>query len=208
MRFFSSLTNLLRNRTLTSRYPSRATVQLESVWKTPQVRWTATRQPYADPLTIYNGNAVMNGETNEMRREYREWAFREPSTKAALLTKILNVASLDPQVTPENKRDTQDVAAAKWVDYAINRSSGGWGELVRYILMPGAIDGYSVNEPIWDEVDEFHKDYKGYWTVKRFAMQDTHHMRFALDEYRQVIGIRPMTGLTGWVDVPPDNFLV
>lgn len=210
MRILQSLASLISgtNRVATSRYPSHATPQLASAWKAPQVRWTAVRQPYADPLTIYNGNAIMNGETEEMRREYREWAFREPSTKAALLTKCLSVASLDPQLTPANKSKALDKAAAKWVDYSISRAAGGWGELVRYILMPGAIDGYSVNEPVWDEIDQHNEDYPGFWTVKRFAMIDTHHMRFSLDEYRQVIGVRPMTGLSGWVDLPPENFLI
>lgn len=210
MGILSSLNSILSGsiRVLSSKYPSAATPQLRSQWKQPLVKWTATQQPYTSPLSIYGGNYQLNGETYEMRREYREWAFREPSTKASLLTKCNAVASLDPQLIPDDKKDARDKEAAKFVDWAVSRAAGGWGGLIQNMLLPATIDGFSVLEPIYDEVDASHGKYARNWTVKRFAMTDTESIRFKLDEYRQVIGVRPMTGLTGYIELPPESFLI
>lgn len=206
---FGSIKSLVAGsrRVALSRYPSSRTPELKQAWSQPQFKWTATPQPYTSPLSIYQGNNWLNGETNEMRREYRVWAFREPSVKAALITKCNAVASLDPQWIADDKQDAQDLAAAKWCDWAVSRAEGGHGKLLNDMLVGGTMDGYSVQEPVRTEVED-HKKYKGWWTVGRFAQIDTENLRFRLDQYRQVVGVRPMTPLSGFTELPPEDFLI
>lgn len=197
-----------RNRVAISTYPSANTPELERAWKQPQFRYNWMSQPYTDPLTMPGGNSVLNGETWEMRREYREWAFREPTTKAALLTKCFAVASLDPLMNPDDEDDARSNEVAEWALWSLMHAFGGVGGLVQNMLLPGTFDGFSMNEPVWDEVKDGMK-YRGFWTPKRYHMVDTEHIRFALDPYRQVIGVRPMTGLTGgWTELPPEDFII
>lgn len=216
MRLFDGTSRLFlkRNRSLFSGYPSARTPQLKEAWSTPEVKFTATVQPYAAPLSMYGGNAILNGETYEMRREYRDWSFREPTVKSALLTSCIAVAALDPQLTADNPRDQRDKEVADWVDWSVKSAHGGWGGLIQSMLLPARIDGFSLLEKCWGEVgDELNKipnsqKYRKFWTCHRFAMMDTEHIRFKLDEYRQVIGVRPMTGLSGYQELPPDTFLI
>lgn len=221
MHLFDSFTGLFkaRNRVALSKYPSKATADLRNAWKQPLTKYTATIQPHTSPLTMYGGNSYLNGETWEMRREYREWSFREPAVKAALLTKCLAVASLDASFRPDDPNNPQDVEAAAWVEWALSHAAGGIGGLIQSLLLPGLIDGYSMLEPVWDEVEGKEyisptvgepggRKYAGFWTVSRFAQIDTEHIRFKLDEYRQVIGVRPMTGLTGYIELPAEDYLI
>jgi Protein of unknown function (DUF935) len=198
---------LTRNRTIISRYPSARTPELKEAWQTPEIRFTATMQPYVSPLSMFGGNVILNGETLQMRQQYREWAFREPKTKAALLTKCLAVCALDPQVVPENSKDKRDKEVARWVDYALTRIDGGYMELFKNLLLPGLIDGFSLNEPVWDEYDRPGHEYHKFWRPSRIAMIDTEYVKFKIDPYRQIVGVRPMTGLAGYQEIPIETFL-
>jgi hypothetical protein len=164
-------------RRLWSNAPTSTTPEADLAWQQRQFRYYATNQPFASPLSMVKGN--LTGETWEMRQAYREWAFKEPALKASLLTKCLAVAQLSPQVMPASRRPN-DKAAAKWVDWAVANSEGGWPGLILNMLLPALIDGFSVNEKVWGHVDE-HGDYYRRWTLKQAASLDTRDIRFRLD---------------------------
>jgi hypothetical protein len=205
---FSKLFLEENRRTLTG-HPTSVTPEFEDAWKRRTVKTYAVNQPYASPLTAYHGSARLTGETREMRAEYREWAFREPTTKAAVMTKCLATSSLDPQLIANDPNDRMDKEAAQWVDWALTRAVGGVGGLIQSMTLPALIDGFSVLEKCYNTIDESGGKYKDFWSIEKYAMCDTEQLRFKLDPYRQIIGIRPMTGLlAGWEELNPGDFVM
>lgn len=102
--------------------------------------------PYFDDRT---------GETSGMRQEYRRM-LANPVIKPSLFGKILNVAALDLQVHPPkskgvNRQSTgRDRNIADFMSWNLNeRLKGGVPELIWNVLLGGCIDGYSINQPVW-----------------------------------------------------------
>lgn len=188
-------------------YPSSITPEIERAWLREEVRAYATLQPFASPLTTPDGG-FSAGETWEMRRGYREMAMREPAVKAALLTKCMAVASLDPQVMASNKRSPEDKAAARWVDHSIRCSEGGWPGLIMDMLLPSLIDGWSVLEPVWMKVDPLAEEYAGYWSIAQAKSKDTEFIRFRLDQYRNVMALQAMNAGQGGRPFDPRDFII
>jgi hypothetical protein len=188
-------------------FPSSITPESERAWLAEQIRVYATLQPYSSPLTTPTGGFGA-GETWEMRRGYREAAMREPSVKAALLTKVLAVASLDPVVKPANKRRPKDREVRQFVDYAITHARGGWPGLIFDILFPSLVDGYSVTEPVWGHVDELALDYGGAWTITEVKSKDTEFIRFRLDTFRNITAVQAMNAGQGGMPFDPRDFLI
>src|SRR5262245_60969790 len=93
-------------RRLFTKAPTSRTPESDVAWQERQFRYHATPTWYAGPLTLPRTN--LTGETWEMRQGYRQWAFAEPAAKAALLTKCMAVAQLDPQYKALDKRNRWD----------------------------------------------------------------------------------------------------
>lgn len=203
--FFSGALTYARRR-LTG-YPSSITPAIERAWLQEEIRAYATLQMYASPLTTDDAG-LSAGETWEMRRGYRTMSMREPSVKSALLTKCMAVASLDPQVMPANAKSTEDKEVARWVDWSISHSDGGWPGTIMDILLPSLIDGWSVTEPVWDKVDAISDQYAGQWKPSIFKSKDTEFIRFRLDQYRNVLAVQAMNAGQGGRPFDPRDFII
>lgn len=90
------------------------------------------------------------GETQAMRQMYRRMIAWAP-VKAALQNKIFGVAALKLQIHPADKRNDLDQKIAEGVRWnLIRRLKGSIPALVWKILSAACVDGYSVNEKIWN----------------------------------------------------------
>lgn len=187
--------------------PTSITAEAEIAWLKEEVKVYATKQPFAGPLTTDDGG-LSAGETWEMRRAYRNMALREPSVKSALLSKCLAVSQLKPVVMPASKRRPLDREAARWCDYSVSQSAGGWSELIQNILFPGLVDGFSVNEKVFDKLPLTHPDYPLFWTFKAAKNKDSRGVRFRLDEFRNVTAVQSMTGAQGGMMIDPGEFIL
>lgn len=145
--------------------------------------WT---QYYAGPLSHRQDN--LTGETWEVRRAYRTM-LKEPAVSTPLRALTMAVASLDPQVIPEDAADPRQKAAAAFVDWSIARGKGGWPRLLMNLLLPGQVDGFAVCEKVLGTVDPGHPKYPGYTTLLAAKSKDTEHLRFRLDEFKTVTGV-------------------
>lgn len=204
-RIFSGVKSAARR--LWTGFPSSISPEADRAWVTEQVRVYATLQPYSSPLSTPTGG-FGSGETWEMRRGYREMSMREPAVKSALLTKVMAVASLDAVMKPANKRRPEDREAARFADYAITTSRGGYPKLIFDTLMPSLVDGFSITEPLWTHVDDQAADYAGDWTLKEVKSKDTEFIRLKLDTYRNIKAIQAMNAGQGGAPFDPRDFLV
>lgn len=187
-------------------YPSNATPELHNAWLGEQVRAYATPQPYAGPLTSAADN--WSGETWEMREGYRKFAFKEPAVKSALMTKILAVSQLDLVVTPDDKADKQARRVAQFVKWAIQKSKGGCPDLVQKIGLHALIDGFSVTEKVLDVVPLESPRYAGFWTLKEGKTKESRGIRFRLDPFKNVVGVRSMIAAQGGAEFAPEDFII
>jgi hypothetical protein len=187
-------------------YPTSVTPEDHNAWVSEQIRAYATPQPYASPLLSASDN--FTGETWEMREGYRRFALKEPSVKASLLTKILAVAQLDLIVKPYGKGTKTDREIAQWVKFSVNSSDGGSAGLVQKIGLHSAIDGFSVTEKVLDTIPMEAPDYSGNWTLLKGKVKDTRGIRFKLDVFKNVTGVRSMIAAQGGMDFSPKDFLI
>lgn len=171
--------------------PSSVTHDAHVAWLQEQLRASATPSLYAGPLT---GDANLTGETWEIRRAYR-LMLKEPAVYTPLLSRTLAVASLDPQVLPEDKDDPVQRDAAKFLDWSVRNSRGGWLGVLFNTLFPGQMDGFSLCEKTWAVVPGDHPKWADRWTLAALRSKDTEHVQFDLDVYRNVSCIR--SGISG-----------
>jgi hypothetical protein len=140
--------------------------------------------PYRGPGDLDNyGN-----ETSEMRRQYREFARKEPAVVAAVLGKCASAAALDVSVKPSDESSEIDKKAAEFVRFAVGHCPGGWSGLVMKILEPAVVDGFSITEKVLGGVQNNHQ-WGGYWGLAKAASKDTFHLKLQLDVYRNVTGV-------------------
>ena len=144
--------------------------------------------PFRGPHDLDN----WTGETWEIRRAYRALLLKEPAVKAALKSKVAAVASLTPQVLPEDKTSPKDRAAARFVDWAISRSHGGWPGVVRAVAAGALIDGFSLCEKVLAPVTA--RAWPGFWGLDELAPLDTRYVRLDVDPYKRVTAVRYVKG--------------
>ena len=160
-------------------------------------------------MRTYNGPSFqqwyrsdnITDETDEMRRAYR-LALAEPTVKAAVIGKVLNVASLDLRVIPANKRNARDNEIADFVKSSLQGCRGGVPKIVWNIAAPGLIDGWSLNEPVWTTGDQ--GKLRNRWTLADFKMKDTKFVRPITDEFRNVVAFQAMQHNNGMLLDPKD----
>lgn len=126
------------------------------------------------------------GETEVMRRRYREQYGTSPVTRAAIRGKADALSCLEVTVLPGNKDDKRSAMAAEWLDYTVQRSPRGWRGIIDSIWTPASIDGYSLCEKKLEP-----QRWKGRfcWGLAHVRSLDTALLRLQLDVYRNVVGI-------------------
>lgn len=195
-----------QTRRLRTGYPTSITAEDHNSWLSEQIRAYATPQPYAAPLTSSGDN--WTGETWEIREGYRRYALKEPSVKAALLTKILAVAQLDLVVTPYDNANRHDREIAQWVKWSVTRVKGGIAGLIWNIGFHALVDGFSVTEKVIDVIPDDSPKYAGFWTMAQAKTKDSRGIRFRLDTFKNVVGVRSMVAAQGGQDFSPADFIV
>lgn len=185
--------------------PSSVTPDAHAAWLNEQVRAYATPQPYASPLS---GTDNLTGETAEMREAYRR-ILKEPAVYSQLAARTFAVCSRTPQVLPDDKADPTHKAAARWVDWAVRRSKGGWVHLLMAMAFPGQFDGFSLTEKVFGVVgpDES-AEYAGFWTLRAAKSKDTKYVRFKLDTFKNVVGVQAMAAGQGGRAFDPADFIL
>lgn len=206
--FWSSLTYPVRApytglRRLLTGGPSSVTNDVHSAWLAEQLRASATAHLYAGPLS---GDTNLTGETWEIRQAYRRM-IKEPAVYTPLLSRTLAVASLDPQVLPEDKDDPIHRASAKFLDWSVKSSKGGWLSVLFNLLFPGQMDGFSLCEKTWRVVPGDHPRYANRWTLAALKSKDTEHVQFDLDVFRNVSAIRSGIGGQAGTRFDPGDFV-
>lgn len=183
--------------------PSSATNDAHVAWLQEQLRASATASLYAGP-----GTAGLNltGETWEIRQAYRRM-LKEPAVYTPLLSRTLAVASLDPQVLPEDKDDPVHREAAKFLDWSVRNSHGGWLSVLFNMLFPGQMDGFSLCEKVWAVVPGEHPRWANRWTLAALKGKDTEHVQFDLDRFRNVSAIRSGIGGQAGQRFDPGDFV-
>ena len=154
--------------------------------------------PFRGPHDLDN----WTGETWEIRRAYRSLLLKEAAVKAALKSKVAAVASLAPQVLPEDKASPRDRAAARFVDWAVARSHGGWPGVVRAIAAGALIDGFSVCEKVLAPTTA--GQWPGFWGLEELAPLDTRYIRLDVDPYKRVTAVRYVRGQASQAFDPRD----
>lgn len=145
----------------------------------------------------------LTGETQEIRAAYREM-LREPTVKAALLTKVLAVAALDTQVHPPDKNNSAHRAQADFVRHNLKRISPH--RVARTLLLPALIDGWSLSEKVW-EVEKDDPQWKDRWVWKSWRSKDIANIQLGTDAYRNVEAIRGTNYNAGRL-FDPDDFVI
>lgn len=127
-------------------------------------------------------------ESDEMRRLYREYHRTEPAIRAAIVSKVSSVAALDVSVIPHPRRHRIDKDAAAFVKWTIDNTIHGWPGLIRRMIEPALVDGFSVSEVVLRSInnDPVHN---GKWGLQHVKSRDTDRLRLQIDSYRNVVGV-------------------
>ena len=149
-----------------------------------QIRAVSIPQPYSQPGDPDN----YGQESDEMRTAYRKFHRAEPAVKSAIEGVVNCVADLDVSVMPDDEDNKDDQRAAEFLQWTVERSLDGWDGLIKKVLTPGLVDGWSATEPVFHPTTEGRK-FGGLWGYRRGANKDTDNLRLRLDAYHNVIGI-------------------
>lgn len=146
------------------------------------------------------------GETPEMRRAYR-LMLADPNIKAAILSKLFGVMSLDLTVSPARKKDARDGAIADFVRWNLaNAMHEGMAGLIWDILSGALIDGISICEPVWELEDD--GKYRGKRYLRRLKALDVGNAVVPIiDEHRNIVAIRGLQYNAG-EEWDPDEFVI
>lgn len=145
----------------------------------------------------------LTDETAAIRQGYRR-ALREPTVKAALLGKVINVAALDLNIIPPNRKNPRDLMIKDFVKTALSKQQGGVPRMVWNIGAHGLMDGWSLNEKVWRVGTQ--GPLKNKWTLAALKAKDTNYIQPHIDQFRNVIGFRAMQANAGSI-YPPEDFV-
>lgn len=127
-------------------------------------------------------------ETPQIRRVYREM-MKSAVVKAALLSKVINVASQDLQVHPAEDTE-RDRAAADFARRAVLSCQGGMRKIAETLLLPLLIDGHVVAEKGLELSQRGPTRGKVvYKHLKAKDTQDAPAVQLVTDEFRNVTGV-------------------
>lgn len=145
-----------------------------------------------------------SGELPEMRRAYRELSLREPTLLAAIEGKVDAIASTDVSVIPANKSRPNDVKAAAFCQRAVEETRDGWDGLLRAVLHPAYLDGWSVIEPHFE--GGYDPEIGPCIVPRYFRSLDTTWLRLQLDPFREIKGVVSL--VAGQEVFAPSMFLI
>jgi hypothetical protein len=162
-----------------------------------EVRADWVQTPFRGP-TDYDNLTI---ESQEKRDEYRSLMLKEPAVSTAYWSLIASVMSLPPTIQAENPDDPRSVAVANACKDWIGEVEGGWPRLIRDIGAGALLDGFSVNELIFDFPE------RGRWAapecrslvLKDISPLDTRWIRFDVDQFKRVTGVRATRANAGEV---------
>lgn len=154
-----------------------------------------TLMPYIDDRT---------GETAEMRQAYKQM-LRDDAVKAALMSKVLAVASLDLSVEPDNEDDPREREVAEFVKWAIQHVQGGFSRLAHNLILHKLIDGYSASQIVPYVIPE--GKYANKIGLNQIKPKPTNTYNFGLDEFGDVEAVIGM-GLNAGEVYDPSNFVI
>ena len=120
-----------------------------------QIRADPTAFPYVGPLDLDNYGA----ETDEMRAAYLKYHRTAPAARAAIEGLVASVADMDVVVLPEDEDAPADQKVAEFVNWTVENSPHGWDGLIRKVLLPAFLLGYSVTETVLRGTD--HREWGG-----------------------------------------------
>lgn len=132
--------------------------------------------PYIDTYTQ---------ETEAIRQMYPVM-LRDSTVKAALFSKLFNVASLDLDVQPDGDGPRAKKVAG-WVRWALLHSRGGIRGLVENTVFPAALNGFGLAEKVWGYVE--HGEYRGNVGLAALKSKDPKIFRLGEDQYRNLGGV-------------------
>src|SRR5262245_1823374 len=129
--------------------------------------------------------------TDAQRYQALERMMADDAVKAAFLTKLFSVSSLDWQMHPATPDDPRSRQVADFHLYNLQRSRGGTRALVEALLFPGLVRGYSVCEL---KVREQPEQYPP-WAGKRCLaeVKSKPHVYLEEDPYGNVVALMAST---------------
>ncbi|HEY1189404.1 MAG TPA: DUF935 family protein, partial [Gemmata sp.] len=138
--------------------------------------------PYQGPLELDR----YGSETPEMRHRFRTLYRTSPVLRSAVRGKADDICCLQPTLMPADKDDALSALAAKFVDWTVTASPGGWAGLLDTVYTAASIDGWSVSEKtlrpaVWKG--------RPVWGLAQVRGIDTTHLRLQLDPYLNVVGV-------------------
>lgn len=150
--------------------------KVPSLWGVAGKAWFL---PYLDTYT---------GETQTIRSAYR-LMWKDPTVKAALLSKIFAVSSLELQVHPDGPGPLAKKVAT-FVNYAIRQAAGGVSRIVESILLGGLPEGHVLAEKVYRHYDD--GEYRGQIGLQGLYDKDPETYRLETDEYRRITRVTPL----------------
>jgi hypothetical protein len=151
--------------------------------------------PYYDPRA---------GVTPALRASFK-LMMRHPVVKAAALTKVWSVASLDWDVKPADPTNRADQDCKDFTKHCIDRLDGGMPKLVETILLPMLIDGYQAAEKVRD-VEQSEPRWRGKVVYAAVKSKPTELYDLVVDAYANVTGVEGC-GPNRGADWPIEDFV-
>lgn len=160
-------------------------------------------------MTTYYRGALdkdnFTNENNQKRDEYLSLMLKEPAVSTAYWSLIASVMSLPLKAHAEDPDNPTEVYWANFVSDAIAACKGGVPRVVRDLAAGGLLFGFGVNELVFDYPE------RGKWRQKLVLADlgplDSRYIRFDLDPYKRVVGVRGMKANSGQV-FGPDRFAI
>lgn len=130
-------------------------------------------------------------ETPEMRSEYLKMFLKEPSIKAAMMTKYISVVASKMSIIPASE-DPMDKEASKWINNVLMSQRGGIRKMGENLLLFALCSGHSLNEKIYhvEHKRQFaHLFPHGYIGLKQLKVKKPEDYRLEVDQFRNIRGV-------------------
>ncbi len=143
-------------------------------------------QVFSPPYQGPNDLDPYSGEAPEVRADYMIQYLTSPVLRAAIRGKADDICCLEPTMMPADKDDELSAMAAKFVDWTVRLSPGGWPGLIDTVYTPGSLLGFSVSEKRLKETEWKGRKVLGLSHVRGL---DPAHLKLRLDVYFNVVQI-------------------
>lgn len=158
--------------------------------------------------TFFQGSHEKDNWTQEdsaKREEYLSLMLKEPAVSTAFWSLIASVMSLPLKVHAADADNPREVYWANFARDAISSVSGGVPRLVANTAAGGLLFGFGLCEMVFDYPE------RGKWrknlVLTEYAPLDSRYIRFDLDPFKRVRGVRGLKANGGQV-FDPDRFAI